>query len=139
MVLIFDDTEFIVTSMSGKRKDLENRWLLLFYHVPPRPPYLRVKISRRLGKIGALSVKPTVYVLPRSDAALEDFQWVARELGKEGGDATICEARMVEGLRDDRVERMFNEIRGAEYRAIQQAAQRSAMNEADREGEQGRL
>src|SRR6185295_14898689 len=62
-----------------------NRWLLLFYQVPPKPPYLRVKISRRLTKVGALGVKPTVYVLPRGDEALEDFQWVARELAKEGG------------------------------------------------------
>jgi len=115
------------------------RWLLLFYQVPPRPPYLRVKISRRLGKVGALGVKPTVYVLPNSEGALEDFQWAAREIAKEGGDATICEARLVEGLRDDLVERMFNEARGAEYREILQAAQRAGKQGAGRETEQVRL
>src|SRR3954471_12323943 len=100
----------------------KSRWLLLFYQVPPKPPYLRVKISRRLGKVGALAMKPTVYVLPKGDEALEDFQWVARELAREGGDATICEARLVEGLRDEVVERRFNEARAADYRAIQQSA-----------------
>jgi hypothetical protein len=109
--------------MADKNGDAEGgRWLILFYQVPPKPPYLRVKISRHLGKVGALAVKPTVYVLPKSGGALEDFQWVARELAKEGGDATICQARLVEGLRDDLVERMFNDARRAAYRGIQREA-----------------
>src|SRR6185295_3885326 len=116
-----------------------NRWLLLFYQVPPKPPYLRVKISRRLTKVGALGVKPTVYVLPRGDEALEDFQWVARELAKEGGDATICEARLVEGLSDDVVERLFNEARSADYLEIRRSARRAAEKSADRESEERRL
>jgi len=117
----------------------EGRWLLLFYQVPPKPPYLRVKISRRLGKVGALAVKPTVYVLPKSDGALEDFQWVARELALEGGEATICEARLVEGLRDDRVERMFNDARDIEYREILEEARRAAGSDADAGEGQARL
>jgi len=115
------------------RTGSEGRWLLLFYQVPPKPPYLRVKLSRRLAKIGALAVKPTVYVLPKSDGALEDLQWVARELAREGGEATICDARLVEGLRDDRVERMFNESRSAEYRKIRETAERAAARSGDRE------
>jgi hypothetical protein len=123
--------------MAGKQTaGTGGRWLLLFYQVPPKPPYLRVKISRRLGKVGALAVKPTVYVLPKSDGALEDFQWVARELAKEGGDATICEARLVEGLRDDVVERRFNEARAAEYREVRREARRTRGTEAERQSVQ---
>jgi hypothetical protein len=120
-------------------KGSEGRWLLLFYQVPAKPPYLRVKLSRRLGKVGALAVKPTVYVLPKSDGSLEDFQWVARELAREGGEATICEARLVEGLRDDRVERMFNDARDAEYREILEEARRAARSDVDAGEEQARL
>jgi hypothetical protein len=120
-------------------KGAEGRWLLLFYQVPAKPPYLRVKLSRRLGKVGALAVKPTVYVLPKSDGALEDFQWVARELSREGGEATICEARLVEGLRDERVERMFNDARDAEYREILEGARRAMRSGADAGEEQARL
>lgn len=121
--------------MARTKEAAEPRWLVLFYQVPPKPPYLRVRISRRLAKVGALGVKPTVYVLPLGGDALEDFQWVAREVSKEGGDATICEARLVEGLRNEVVERMFNESRRAEYREIQAAASRAA----GRQGEQARL
>lgn len=102
-----------------------NRWLLLFYQVPPKPAYLRVRISRRLAKVGALAVKPTVYVLPKSDGALEDFQWVARELSRDGGEATVCEARLVDGLRDDVVLRRFNEARTADYRQVRAAAEKA--------------
>jgi hypothetical protein len=120
--------------MAGKSGDAAGgRWLILFYQVPPKPPYLRVKISRRLGKVGALAVKPTVYVLPKSEGALEDFQWVARELAKEGGDATICQARLVEGLQDDSVERLFNDARSAAYREIQREARRTRGTEPQRQ------
>jgi hypothetical protein len=100
----------------------DTRWLLLIYQVPSKPPYLRVKIARRLQKVGAIPVKPTVYVLPKGDSGLEDFQWVVREVSKEGGDATLCEARFVEGIQDKAIERMFKEARAADYQEILQAA-----------------
>src|SRR6266545_7756809 len=88
---------------------IEARWLLLFHQIPPSPAYLRVKIGRRLARIGALTLKNTVYVLPYSDGALEDFQWVLREVVECGGDATLVEARFVDGLNDAEVERRFQE------------------------------
>ena len=80
------------------------RWLLLIHQIPPKPSYLRVKVGRRLQGLGAVAVKNSVYVLPRSEQALEDFQWVRREIVAGGGDASVCEARFVEGLEDASVE-----------------------------------
>jgi hypothetical protein len=96
----------------------EPRWLLLFHQIPPNPAYVRVKVGRRLARVGAISLKNTVYVLPRSDGALEDLQWVLREVVSSGGDATLCEARFVDGLTDDEVERRFQEARDEDYRAL---------------------
>src|SRR6478736_5684875 len=39
------------------------RWILLIHAIPPRPGYLRVKVGRRLQKVGAIAVKNSVYVL----------------------------------------------------------------------------
>jgi hypothetical protein len=94
------------------------RWLLLFHQIPPAPAYLRVKVGRRLARIGALTLKNTVYVLPYSDGTLEDFQWVLREVVASGGDATLVEARFVEGLDDGEVERRFQEQRDEDYSAL---------------------
>src|SRR5262252_9553929 len=91
------------------------RWLVLIHQIPPSPSYLRVKIGRRLQGLGAVAVKNSVYVLPRGDQALEDFQWVRKEIVAGGGDASVCEARFVEGLSDESVEAMFNAARDADY------------------------
>src|SRR5260221_9336823 len=102
----------------------EARWLLLIHQVPPKPNYLRVKVWRRLQRLGAVAVKNSVYVLPRSDQAQEDFQWVAREIAERGGDASICEARFVEGLSDGHVEAMFHAARDLDYAQVAEAARR---------------
>jgi hypothetical protein len=100
----------------------EPRWLVLIHQIPPTPSYLRVKVGRRLQGLGAVPVKNSVYVLPRNDQALEDFQWIRREIVAGGGDASVCEARFVEGLSDASVEALFNAAREADYGALAKGA-----------------
>ena len=68
--------------------ELERRWLLLIHQIPPKPNYFRVKIWRRLQRLGAVAIKNSVYVLPRNEQMQEDFQWVIREIAEGGGDAS---------------------------------------------------
>src|SRR5512143_3634564 len=100
------------------------RWLLLIHHIPPKPSYLRVKVGRRLQGLGAVAVKNSVYVLPRSDQTFEDFQWVRREIVAGGGDASVCEVRFVEGLSDPAVEASFTAARDADYASLAREAHR---------------
>ena len=93
----------------------EGRWLLLIHQLPPKPAYLRVKVWRRLQSLGAVTIKNTVYVIPKSDGTLEDFQWIVREIVKDGGEATICTASFIEGLSDEQVETIFRGARDADY------------------------
>jgi len=83
------------------------RWLLLIHQVPPKPDYLRVKVRRRLQKLGAAPLKSSVYVLPDTEEHLEDFQWLANEIVADGGDATICSATLLSGVTDEELETMF--------------------------------
>ena len=46
---------------------LSDRWLLLIHQIPPKPSYFRVKIWRRLQRLGAVALKNSVYVLPRTE------------------------------------------------------------------------
>jgi hypothetical protein len=96
----------------------ETRWLLLLHQIPRKPDYLRVKIWRRLQRLGAVSIKNAVYALPRSEERNEDLQWVMREIVAGGGEATLVEASLVQGLRDDEVEALFNQARDADYEAL---------------------
>ncbi len=97
---------------------MEARWLLLIHQIPPRPAYLRVKVGRHLQRIGAVAIKNSVYALPRNDETQEDFQWVLREVVKGGGDASIVEARFIEGLSDEQVLALFQSAREADYRDV---------------------
>ncbi len=96
----------------------QTRWLLLIHQVPPKPSYFRVKIWRRLQRLGAVAIKNAAYVLPRSEQALEDFQWLLHEITDGGGDASLCEALFVEGITDAEVEALFRAARDADYEKI---------------------
>jgi hypothetical protein len=109
---------------------------------PPNPPYFRVKIWRRLQAIGAVAVKASVYALPQTDAAREDFQWLLKEIIAGGGEAMICEAQLVDGLTDSDVAALFNTARAADYAGLAKdvedlkgATRASAEALADREPE----
>jgi len=92
---------------------------LLIHQIPPKPDYLRVKIGRRLQRVGAVAIKNSVYVLPPTSDAYEDFQWIVRDIEEGGGDAFISEASLVgEGLTDDDVRARFSAARAEEYQAI---------------------
>jgi hypothetical protein len=99
------------------------KWLLLIHQIPPKPDYFRVKVRRRLQRMGAVALKNSVYVLPSRDDTLEDFRWLLREIVAEGGEATVCEAELVEGVTRAELEGMFAAERDAEYALLVTAAQ----------------
>src|ERR1041384_6211001 len=83
------------------------RWLLFVHQLPPKPDYLRVKIRRRLAGLGAGLVKNSVYVLPNTPEALEDFQWLREESEAADGTALIAEATFLEGISDEEIDAML--------------------------------
>ena len=98
------------------------RWLLLIHQLPPKPDYFRVKIWRRLQRVGAVAIKNSVYVLPYTEQASEDFQWLRREIVAGGGEASVCQAAFVDGLSDAEIETLFRTQRDAEYAELARAA-----------------
>jgi hypothetical protein len=93
-------------------------WLLLAHQLPPKPAYFRVKIWRRLQDLGSVAIKASLYALPSSDEAREDFQWLLREIQEGGGDATIFEAKLIDGLTDQEVRALFDKARDADYEKL---------------------
>ncbi len=99
---------------------------MLIHQLPAKPDYFRVKIWRRLQRLGAVAIKNSVYVLPKNDQTQEDFQWLLREIVEGGGEASLCEARFVEGLSDNQVEALFQAARETDYTQIAEEARRLA-------------
>jgi hypothetical protein len=117
----------------------DERWLMLIHQLPPKPDYFRVKIWRRLHRLGSVAIKNSVYVLPKNDQTQEDFQWVLREIVEGGGEASLCEARFVDGLSDNQVEALFQAARERDYAEIAEEARRlSALSVRDRQIEESR-
>jgi len=95
---------------------LGHSWLLLIHQIPAKPAYLRVKIWRRLQGIGAIAVKNAVHALPMNEETQEDFEWLIREIVEGGGEAFVCEARLIDGLSDEDVRTLFDRARDADYK-----------------------
>src|SRR5215470_14267371 len=100
---------------AGVQRTLALSWLLLIHQLPAKPAYLRVKIWRRLQDLGAIALKNAVHALPMNEGTQEDFEWLLREIVEGGGEAFVCEARLLDGLSDDEVRTLFEQARDADY------------------------
>jgi hypothetical protein len=99
----------------------QGKWLLLIHRLPPKPDYLRVKVKRRLDRIGALAIKNSVYVLPDRSETNEDFEWLAVEIQKDGGEVLVCRSEFLAGISDEDIVERFNSERNDAYRSIRES------------------
>ena len=67
----------------------------------------------------------------------EDFEWLMREIVEGGGEAVVCEARLIDGISDQDVRALFDRGRDADYddvakdaRAVAKSWRRNAKPEA---------
>jgi hypothetical protein len=89
--------------------------LLLIVSLPPNPSSLRVRVWRRLRALGAVALKRTVYLLPDAPEHHEQLQWLAQEIQRESGDATLVRVERIENMSTEDVVALFHEARDAEY------------------------
>jgi hypothetical protein len=92
--------------------------LLLLVGVPPTPSSLRVRVWRRLRSLGAVPLKRSAYLLPDTPERYEDFQWLAQEIQRDGGDATLLRVQQIENVSPAEVLRLFHEPRDADYKSL---------------------
>ena len=105
--------------------------LLLLVGVPPNPSSLRVRVWRRLRSLGAVALKRSAYLLPDTPERYEDFQWLAQEVQRAGGDATLIRVRQIENVSSEDVLRLFHEPRDHDYRQLA-ARYRKTLQRLDR-------
>lgn len=108
----------MTSKMSSAANTSRVGWLLLIHQLPPRPTNLRVRIWRKLQKLGAIAIKNSVYVLPANDKTNEDFQWLKQEIDSAGGEASVFRAGSVEGATDKEIMDTFRKVRDEEFAEI---------------------
>jgi len=93
-------------------------WILLIHQLPPKPTNLRVRMWRKLQKLGSVAIKNSVYVLPANEKTHEDFQWLKQEIESAAGEAIVFQAASVEGATDQEIIAAFRKARDEEFAAI---------------------
>lgn len=83
------------------------KWLLFFYSIPSRPVSNRMKIWRRLAKVGAVPLKGSVYILPFNEEHHELFQWLVSEVSSMGGEAAFTGVEKIDSLSDQEIIDIF--------------------------------
>jgi hypothetical protein len=97
---------------------MNTKLLLLIVSLPPNPSSLRVRVWRRLRAIGAVALKRTVHLLPDTPDHYELFQWLAQEIQRAGGEATLLRVEQIENMSSGEVIQLFHEARNADYRRL---------------------
>ena len=96
-------------------------WLLLLYTLPTKQSAGRVNLWRKLKKMGACPLRTSAYVLPDESAHMERFQWLAQQVRDYEGEATLARVTKIEGLSNEELAGMFNEVRAEDYAAVQKS------------------
>ncbi len=101
-------------------------WLLLSYAVPRTPTAKRVYVWRKLKKLAAVSLQDSVWVLPATPHAREQFRWLASEIDELGGETTLWEATLLSDGQDRKLVEQFAAPVEQTYRAIITALKKKA-------------
>lgn len=95
-------------------------WIAFSYSLPAkRASSARVSLWRRLQRLGAVTPKAGVYVLPAQDECVEAFQWLAQEVQEMGGDAVVMRVDRFEGLLDAKLMELFQHACRDKYAEIE--------------------
>ena len=109
------------------------KWLILVHQLPASPSNARVKTWRRLQQLGAVALKNSVYVLPNSAAAREDFEWIKTEIIDLKGQAAILAAN-ASVSEEQEIMGSFRRLRAEDFSAlrgeIESFARRHAVSDA---------
>jgi hypothetical protein len=84
-----------------------------------------------------VALKRSAYLLPDTPERYEDFQWLAQEIQRDGGDATLIRVQQIENVSPGDVLRLFHEPRDRDYRQLA-VRYRKALQRLDKKSEKTR-
>jgi hypothetical protein len=98
-------------------------WLVLVWRLPTSESSAsRVSIWRALRNLGAVGLTPGAAVLPFSEDAEEQFDWLAQEVEEQGGDAWVLPVAHLSGLEERRIRDRMRADRQVEYDGLRKEA-----------------
>ena len=106
-------------------------WLVFTYSLPSAERSSpRVAIWRKLSKMGAISPRGGVHILPAREDCLESFQWLSKEVHQHHGESLLMRVESFEGMTNAEVIGLFQQKSDQEYTELEvaiSALEKSAM------------
>jgi hypothetical protein len=124
--------------MTGPQPSLE--WALLSYRLPREPSTPRIAVWRKLKRLGVAQLGDGLVALPHDARTSEQLDWLAEEIVRAGGSATVWRARpALERAGQDLIQALAAD-RAAEYmQVLRQAQQATELDPAGRNAAVRRL
>jgi hypothetical protein len=114
-------------------------WLLFVFSLSAKQASLRVEVWRRLRRYGTFTLKNSGYILPNTPANEERFQWLAQQVRRARGEATVIHAEAFDNLPFDELVRRFVNERSKEYAALAKELRRITEKSQPTQAQESRL
>ncbi len=102
----------------NRTREKKAAWLFFMFQLSARRASKRVTVWRKLQKFGALNWNNSAYVLPLDSSSLEKFHWLAAEIRKYQGEASVVEVSRIHGYTGKQVITLFNKLRASQYASL---------------------
>ncbi len=113
-------------------------WLVLVWRLPSSESSThRVSVWRSVRRLGAVSLTPGAAILPFTEEAQEQFDWLGEEVHDHGGDAWVLPVVHLSEAEDRTVRDRMRADRQAEYDELRRDAQEFLKREARPPGRRG--
>lgn len=109
--------------MINRKTSTFYKWLVFIHNLSPASDSSRVRVWRKLKRLGMVSFRNSVYFLPYSEEHFEICQWLCQEIQNAGGEATLLKVEQMENMSDDEVAALFNRARDVDYAALIEKAE----------------
>src|SRR6516225_9390239 len=93
-------------------------WLLLTFTLPRKRASQRVEVWRKLQRFGTVPLGNSGYLLPNSPSNEERFEWLATEIRKYEGDASVVHVESIDNISTPQLIGRFGEARAKEYQEL---------------------
>lgn len=93
-------------------------WLLLVFSLPTRSAAQRVEVWRKLRRFGVVALRSGGYVLPKNATNEERLQWLAAEIRRAHGQASVLQVTAIDDHPDRELVERFISERAKEYEVI---------------------
>jgi hypothetical protein len=93
-------------------------WLLLTFTLPGKHASKRVEVWRKLQRYGTVPLGNSGYLLPSSSLNEERFEWLATEIRKYEGDASVVHVKLIDNISTPQLIGRFAEARARDYQDL---------------------